>query len=374
MSSGSIVAVEEILATGPPPPADLAHPVGLSRLGREILGWRIGHGARSVSLIGGAHADEPVGPMTLARLVAWLCLLPPDHPLLVRWRWSIVPDINPDGAAVNEGWASRTAPTIDSRGVEDRGYLLSAYLLQAVRERPGDDLEFGFPRQGPGRGREVADDPEARPEARSVAGFLRAGAPFVLHASLHSMGFASGPWFLLDRAWIGRTEELRRRVANRTHSMGYQLYDVDRKGEKGFTRIAEGFCTRPDSESMRQYFLDRHQPEVAALFRPSSMELARSLGGDPLTIVSEMPLFLAEASPGNGVANDAVPLPIDLESRRSFHAWAQEVVREEGGAALDRRALAAGVRPMPIRDQMRLQLHFLDAALATVRDSAPTGD
>ena len=43
---------------------------------------------------------------------------------------------------------------------------------------------------------------------------------------------------------------------------------------------------------MRRHFLDRGDPETAAVFRPSSMEYVRSLGGDPLTFVSEMPLFL----------------------------------------------------------------------------------
>lgn len=366
MSSASIVAVEEILATESPPCADRAQTIGRSRLGREILGWRLGRGTRSVSLIGGAHADEPVGPMTLARLVAWLSELPSDHPLLVNWRWSVVPHVNPDGAAMNAAWACRTAPVVDSRGDEDRGYILSAYLSQVVRERPGDDLEFGFPRLDAGD----TEGPGVRPEAQGVARFLRAGGPFVLHGSLHSMGFAAGPWFLVDRAWIERTGDLRRHMAERTRSLGYRLHDVDRKGEKGFTRISEGFCTRPDSESMRRHFLERNQPEVAALFRPSSMEVARALGGDPLTIVSEMPLFLVESPPPGDGVDEAVPLPVDLESRKRFRAWAQRIARKQGDAALDRAAIEAGIRPMPIRDQMRLQLRFIEAALSAVRNHA----
>lgn len=362
MPSSTILDSEAIVRTVAPPSARMAQVVARSRLGREILGWRLGSGDRSVSLIGGAHADEPVGPMTLTRLLSWLGGLPTDHPLLNEWRWSIVPHINPDGAAVNDGWATRTAPVEDSAGDEDRGFILSAYLSQVVRERPGDDLEFGFPRKTPGG----AVDLGARPEARGVASFLAAGAPYVLHGSLHSMGFAAGPWFLLDRAWIDRTEGLQRRVAEKTRSMGYRLHDVDRKGEKGFTRIGEGFCTRPDSESMRRHFLDRDLPEVAALFRPSSMETARSFGGDPLTIVSEMPLFLVEAPADAGEEESGVPLPVDLESRQRFRAWAQRVARREGDHALDCRAREAGIRPMPISDQTRLQLEFVDAGLGAV--------
>ena len=43
---------------------------------------------------------------------------------------------------------------------------------------------------------------------------------------------------------------------------------------------------------MVAYFQERGEAETAALFRPSSMEYMRQLGGDPFTLVSEMPLFL----------------------------------------------------------------------------------
>lgn len=367
MEQPTRLAVEEILSTLRPPPAAHAVVVARSRLGREVLGWRIGDGPRSVSLIAGAHADEPVGPMMLARLVTWLSALPGKHALLRDWRWSIVPHINPDGAAVNDGWASRTAPATDSSGSVDRGYLLSAYLNQVVRERPGDDLEFGFPRPANGG----APDADARPEAAGVARFMAEGAPLTLHGSFHSMGFAAGPWFLLDRDWVDRTVSLRRRIAATTQRMGYRLHDVDRKGEKGFTRIEEGFCTRPDSKAMRRHFLDRGEPHVAELFRPSSMETARALGGDPLTIVSEMPLFLVDSRSSEPGSSEVVPLPIDLESRQRFKVWAARVAREEGTAALEQAARSAGISAMPIRDQMRLQLQFLDAALEAVSTRVP---
>ena len=48
---------------------------------------------------------------------------------------------------------------------------------------------------------------------------------------------------------------------------------------------------------MSEYFMAAGDPVTASLFRPSSMETVRSLGGDPLTLVSEMPLFI---TPGVG--------------------------------------------------------------------------
>lgn len=365
-----MIPVDEVLATtGAARPA--GHVVGRSRKGRPVLGWVFGDGPRSVSLIGGAHADEPVGPEMLARWVTFLSRLPTSHPLLTEWRWRIVPHINPDGAAVNGGWPAMTMPVADGRGESAWGYRFSSYLESVVRERPGDDLEFGFPTGAAGSGKR----PQVRPEAQGVAAFLREGAPLRLHGSFHSMAFAAGPWFLLDRDWIDRTVVLRRTLTRMVRKTGYRLHDVDRGGEKGFLRIAEGFCTRPDSVAMRRYFEEQGDLETASLFLPSSMELARSLGGDPLTIVSEMPLFLVpakapDAPEGTADAIEATgkgpPLPVDLPSRRRFLLWAHRLRRERGGPALDRAVAALGIRPMAILDQMRLQLAFLNEALRSV--------
>jgi hypothetical protein len=42
---------------------------------------------------------------------------------------------------------------------------------------------------------------------------------------------------------------------------------------------------------MRDYFLGQGDEAMASMFHSSSMEYARSLGGDPLCLVTELPLF-----------------------------------------------------------------------------------
>jgi hypothetical protein len=334
--------VEEVLAAAPfPPPGRI---LGRSRRGQAVEGYRLGSGGLQVSLIGGCHADEPVGPAMLRRLVSFLVARPQGDPLLAGATWSIVPHVNPDGEERNAPWSVATVPARDHLGRDDRAYDLSLYLRHAVRELPGDDMEFGFPR-GP-------EDAEARPENLAVAAFLAEGAPFHLHASFHGMAFASGPWFLLEAAWIDRTAALRDAVRRRVREMGYQPFDVDRGGEKGFHRIDEGFTTRPDARAMVRWFEERNDPAMAAKFRPSSMEYVRSLGGDPLTLVSEMPLFLRPLEAGE------TGRPDDPQ----FRAF---LARVAGGSPERVRAEMekGSVRGMPIRDQMRLQLAFLNAAL-----------
>ncbi len=335
---------------------------GQSREGRPIGAARLGRGAVRVSLIGGCHADEPVGPAMLERLAGHLAARPAGDRLLERITWFIVPHVNPDGAARNAAWTTETVETVDQSGAPDRGYDLAAYARHVVRELPGDDVEFGFPRG--------ADDHGARPENRAVAGFLAPGAPFGLHASFHGMSFAPGPWFLLEKAWIDRTGELRERLRRRVRELGYPLFDPDRGGEKGFTRIDAGFTTRPDSRAMADHFETQGDPATAARFRPSSMEYVRGLGGDPLTLVSEMPLFLLPAEGEPSRTADRPSFRLGTAGRLELHAWLARLAAERGPEGLRREAARQGIRPMPIRDQMRLQLAYLEAALGAVLDAA----
>lgn len=332
-----MLPISEILACGPPPPGT---PIGRSREGRELYGYRFGNGPRQVSLIAGCHADEPVGPAMLDRLVSWLAGRPADDPLLAEWSFRLVPHANPDGEARNAAWAEGRAARPDP-GV----YGIATYFNRVVRELPGDDVEFGFPRG--------ADDREARPENRAIAAFLATGAPYALHASFHGMGFAAGPSFLMEAGWAGRTAAMRDNLRRKVAEMGYQLHDVDRGGDKGFHRIDEGFTTRPDSKAMVAHFEALGDEATAALFRPSSMEYVRSLGGDPLTIVSEMPLFLL---PARHYQEDKVRPPAIFELRgvaEDPHALVQALLKH-------------GVAPMPIVDQMELQLSYLAEALEAV--------
>ncbi len=305
----------------------------------------------AVSLIGGCHADEPVGPRLLRHLVAYLRRLPPGDPWLRSHEWWIVPHINPDGEKRNAGWAEDDA----------RVYDLGRFLRDALREPPGEDIEFGFPR-GPG-------DDHARPENRAVYEWWRTcRRPLTLHVSLHGTAFAAGPWFLVESAWRDRYGPLRDRCVEAVSRLGYTLHDVERQGEKGFVRLERGFSTRPDSVSMREYFTALGDPGTASLFRPSSMETVRSLGVDPLTLVSEMPLFI---TPGVGAVLGP-PDPILLEWRKRLARWKARVHGGEAPSAITERAEAAGLAAMPVVDQMRLQWTLVRAGQA-LAGGAETG-
>lgn len=335
---------EEILAAMP---TDLTagREIGRSREGRAIRAFRFGSAGRRISVLGGCHADEPVGPRTLRHLCSHLADIPEDDPLLDGCEWWIVPHINPDGAERNRSWQPPDADAYDP----------TDYLLGSAREVPGDDIEFGFPRD--------PDDAGARPENRAVYDWWRtADGPFDLHLSLHGMAFAAGPWYLIEAAWRDRCERLKRCCREQAHALGYVLHDVERQGAKGFFRLERGFCTRPDSRCMRQHFLERGEPETAALFRPSSMETIRGLGGDALTLVSEMPLFI---TPGVGETLGP-PDPAAERWRAWIAGWRGTLLSGGDGEAVASQVAARGLYAMPVRDQMRLQLGFLFAGMEQV--------
>ncbi|MXX57164.1 MAG: peptidase [Gemmatimonadetes bacterium] len=326
------------------PPGDV---IGCSRKGAPIHAHTIGSGPLRVSLVAGCHADEPAGPRFLHRLLRYLAS--EDGSALRRAAtWSIIPHINPDGASANAAWQIPGAPHYD----------IGAYLRHRVRELPGDDIEFGFPRR--------ESDWGARPENRAAWEFWRAGAPYDLHVSIHGMGVAAGPYFLVERSWWPRFGDAAASLAHEAETGGYTLHDVERHGEKGFHRLARGFCSRPDSRSMKRHFVALDDPATAGRFRPSSMEAVRKLSGDTLTLVTEMPLFI---TPGVG-EELGPPDPVLTRWRERIAEWDARFRGARGEddearveAAVRDEAEAAGLTAMPVRDQMRFQWAFIRAGL-----------
>jgi hypothetical protein len=247
--------------------------IGQSRENREIWGLKIGMGRAHVSITAGAHSDEPAGPMAAMAIAEWLVESPAGQELCAKCTFYICPNVNPDGTARNQSWFSHSQDPL-------------VYIENVFRELPGEDVEFGYPTP------DEPSDASIRPENFGVAQFLTGGGPYILHASLHGMAYAEGAWFLIGKNWIDRTSALRQKLSKDAAEFGMPLHDIDRHGEKGFTRIAQGFCTTPESTRMRDYFLAHDDPKTASKFHLNSMEFVQAMGGDPLVMVSEIPIFL----------------------------------------------------------------------------------
>lgn len=307
--------------------------IGRSREDREMYAIRFGHGPRKVSIIAGSHADEPIGPMTAQILSRFIRRSFPEF--LEQYRFHVVPQMNPDGADRNFGWFS---DPLD----------LAAYLDTVLRELPGDDIEFGF-----GTG------PRVRPECQGVQQFLKVNGPFDAHFSLHGMGFAEGAWCLVCKEWVDRAGEYMDGFARLCANMNFPLHDIDRHGEKGFTRIREGFCTTPTCAAMKEHFEAAGDSEMAGRFMPSSMDWVQSLGGDPLCIVSELPLFtIGERSPSL-----TEPLSAELRDDISFLKGPGDPLNAD---ALDDLRGKYGLAATPAGLQVRLQTAMVVLALTSL--------
>lgn len=312
------------------------HTLGESEEGRPVAGAVLGEGPQAASLLAGNHADEPVGPEMLRALVLNAARRPEAWaPLLRHFRFVVVPHTNPDGEARNRRWMEDwPAP--------------ESYLRHRAREAPGRDLEFGFPAM--------------RAENRLVSGFLRAQAPpegYALHMSLHGMAVAEGAQLLIERHWSFRTQPLRDAFRRAAEAEGLAMHDHNRFGEKGFFYLGPGFNTTPEGAAMRTFFEAQGDEDMAARFHDSSMEFARSLGGDPLCLVTELPLFVVD---GGGEGPPGVPQRY-LDLRERLPEWQ---LRIERGESIAEEAAAFGVRPLPVPAAVRLQRCALEQGLAAV--------
>ena len=325
--------------------------LGRSEEGRPIAGVTLGYGPQRVTLVAGAHADEPVGPETLRTLITdglaargWGAEGGGLESLWGRFTLQIVPHINPDGEARNQGWIQAWDET-------DLDSSLRAYLRERRREPPGRDIEFGYPR--------------LRCENEAVSRFLFDGSPIALHASLHGMGYSEGALLLIEKRWIDRPETvpLREGYERAASSVGLRLHDHDRGAEKGFRYAGPGFWTTPEGRAMQQHFLDQGDPETASQFRLSSMEQAIETGSiassTPLCVVTELPLFQLAAE------YDHQPGVPDLLFR--FRELQPELVAAAtSGRELVRLVEPLGMRMVPLRDAIQVQLATLELALETV--------
>jgi len=107
--------------------------LGQSEEGRDIDAFVLGNGSTVVSLIAGAHSDEPVGPEMLRTFIfQTLKEKQQFSQLFSEYKFVIIPHINPDGEAKNQAWIKKWPDPV-------------TYLKHVFRELPGRDLEFGFP-------------------------------------------------------------------------------------------------------------------------------------------------------------------------------------------------------------------------------------
>lgn len=310
--------------------------LGKSARKRVVDAVILGQGTECISLIAGAHADEPVGPETLRTFILeGIRNKAKLSRLLNEYRFLIIPHINPDGEVLNQEWIQRWPDP-------------AAYLLHAKREPPGQDIEFGFP--------------NLRPENGCVSKFLMQFPPVRLHISFHGMGFSEGALLLIERTWIKRTEILRQKFAAFVQKeLGMKLHDHDRGGEKGFSYIGPGFWTTPSKTGMQKYFFERGDTATANLFLDSSMDFARRDGNDALCLVTEFPLFLLQRRQPKAPPGVPATYFDFVAKKESF------VAKLRRGESIAAELEAFRVKPVDLQQAIRAQLFVLQLGIEALK-------
>lgn len=306
--------------------------IGKSEEGRPIDAFILGKGKKVVGLLAGAHSDEPVGPETLRTfIVEGLKNRNLLASLYDTYRFIVIPHVNPDGESRNWQWMKKFPD-------------VNAYIKDVFREPPGRDIEFGYP--------------EMRTENQAVSHFLQKHAPFSLYINFHGMGFAEGVMLLIERHWIDETRELREQFLAYAASAGFPLHDHDRKGEKGFRYIAPGFSTTPEGRAMKAFFLAQGDEHTANNFHLSSMEFIRELGGNPLCLVTELPLFILKKYE---------PTPGKPETYLEFKSRLPEIKRKViSGEPIGGVIREYNIQPVSVETAIKFHLAIIEMALKII--------
>ncbi|MEU5159206.1 M14 family zinc carboxypeptidase [Streptomyces sp. NPDC020875] len=165
--------------------------IGRSRGGREILLLSVGKGRENALVLGGPHPNEPTGFLTALQL-ARLAARRPEFAEGLDLTWHIVPCMDPDAAALGDGWYGGP-------------HTIRNYYRNFYRPAFRNQVEWTFPVSG-GFDRPL-------PETRRLMTVIDELTPKLVY-SLHSSDF-SGFHFMMNRPVPALISDVERAVARR---------------------------------------------------------------------------------------------------------------------------------------------------------------
>ena len=111
---------------------------------------------------------------------------------------------------------------------------------------------------------------------------------------------------------------------------------------------------------MRAHFEGQRKLNTAKLFKESSMEFVRALGGDPLCLVTEFPLFLITNRPDNEPPGE----PKTYLKLKAHLPAAQRTAN--ANQSIDWFKERYGLESIKNTDAIRMQLEVIDIGLAAI--------
>ena len=108
---------------------------------------------------------------------------------------------------------------------------------------------------------------------------------------------------------------------------------------------------------MQHFFEKKGDSETAAKFKLNSMEYVCTLGGDPLCLVTELPLFMLHARlPEHRPGYPAAYLKF-LERKPEL------ILKVSKGVSIEKELVEFDIRPLPLQTAVYIQLNTIAYAL-----------
>lgn len=154
--------------------------IGRSREGAPLYGLRIGNGSQRALWFACPHPNEPIGSLVIESMANWLLA---DRAFRERMdtTWYLVPCVDPDATALNEGWF---------RGP----FTVTHYARHYYRPPSADQVEWSFPATY----RRFSFQ-EPLPETEALMRLIDEVKPHMLY-SLHNAGFGGVYYYITRRA------------------------------------------------------------------------------------------------------------------------------------------------------------------------------
>jgi hypothetical protein len=173
------------------------------------------------------------------------------------------------------------------------------------------------------------------------------------------MALSEGCLVLIERHWAERAKGLIEKIREKAVELNLGLHDHDRKGDKGFLYYGAGTSSTPEGKAMRAHFLEQKDEAMAKQFHLSSMEFIRSLGGDPLCCVTELPLYAIKGR----------PLQVEQGQPKQLVALKQQLLGAKTQAAIKTCLSEFEVEPLPLDVASSFQLDQIEWSMCVVQET-----
>jgi hypothetical protein len=240
-----------------------------SQNGNPLVAFEIGNGPKVIGLTAGAHADEPIGVLTLKYFIETITKRSEFEKLLEKYTFIIHPLVDPDGYKLNTKWFTNP--------IKYENY----YLNNFRNNNPTHDCEHGIPFQS---GQSI------RPEMKFVKENLDLFKNrFDYYVTLHSSHILPGACFVFDQN--NKNVSLREKITTLCENYQLPMMDYKVQGEDTLTYLGPGFIGGPNVSKMLEQY--KNQPEVLSQIKMTTYEYAQEFCGAKTAFISELPIWLS---------------------------------------------------------------------------------